>query len=107
MDSISSDRCKRSLLAFVLATLAFTPVQAQNLVSNPGFESGADDWHSLFSPFNVTAGAFSGAACAQVNLPVGNAPGIAQDMADKLQPGQSYTWTAWLRVSPSVPPPPR
>lgn len=91
-----------------LSVLTFNAAQAQNLVANPGFESGTDDWFS-FGPatFVVTGGGHSGTACAGITLPNGSVPGIGQLMSATLPPGQTYTWSAWLRVSPAVPPPAR
>lgn len=87
--------------------LAFNTSNAQNLVANPGFESGTNDWFTIGGSFAISGGGRSGAACAAIGLPNGFASGIAQFMGDKLKPGHSYVWSAWLRVSPAVPPPPR
>jgi len=94
--------------SIALVGMMLNAAQAQNLVTNPGFESGTNDWFS-FGPATVVAssGGHSGAACAGIALPTGSSPGIGQRMPPELQPGQTYTWSAWLRVSPTVPPPAR
>ena len=93
---------KAFLFSFALSA------QAQNLVANAGFESGTDDWFS-FGPANfvLNGGAHSGSACAAITLPNGSLPGIFQTMSAELQSGQTYNWSAWLRLSPTVPPPAR
>jgi hypothetical protein len=100
-------RLRTFLISIVLSVLTFNTSQAQDLVANPGFESGTDDWFS-FGPasFNVTGGGHSGNACAGITLPNGVLPGIGQLMSN-LQTGQTYVWSAWVRLSPTVPPPAR
>jgi hypothetical protein len=97
-----------TFLFLALLLLAFNSSPAQNLVANPDFESGTNDWFS-FGPatFALNGGAHSGNACAFISMPGGALPGIGQSIFSRLQPGQTYTWSAWLRLSPTVPPPPR
>lgn len=94
--------------AIALSVLMIPTVHAQNLVANPGFESGTDDWFS-FGPatFAISGGGHSGSACAGITVPGGSIPGIGQRMPAELQSGQTYTWSAWVRLSPTVPPPAR
>lgn len=82
--------------------------RAQNLLVNPDFESGTDSWFS-FGPANLTlsGGGHAGSGCALVSMPNGTLPGIGQMLSAEMRPGQTYTFSAWLKISPSVPPPAR
>jgi hypothetical protein len=92
-----------------LFMLVFNVACAQNLVDNPGFESGTNDWFNLSLgsvTFVVAGGGHSGSACAAITVPPGNWFSLAQSMIDEVPDGQSYTWSAWLRVSSTAPPTP-
>lgn len=80
-----------------LTCLVFNALNAQNLVTNPGFENGTTGWYG--SGLTISGvNTHSGSACGTVTVAAyGTACG--QDVSGKLQVGQTYTWSAWLRAS--------
>ena len=74
---------------------------AQNLVVNPGFESGdTAGWFAFGTP-TISAEAsqvHSGAYAAQVSNRTQTFMGIAQSFVGTLQAGQTYNVSAWVRL---------
>jgi glucuronoarabinoxylan endo-1,4-beta-xylanase len=89
--------------ALLLAALVFAGVcPAQNLVSNPGFESGdTAGWTGFgavaLSVQTTTVHAGSYAALVQNRTATWN--GLAQSLQAALQPGQVYHVSAWVRLA--------
>jgi len=76
-------------------------VAAQNLVSNPGFETAnTSGWFPFGSPsiFAQTSQVHSGMYAAEVTNRTATYMGIAQSFTGVLQPGQAYNVSAWLRL---------
>ncbi len=77
---------------------------AQNLVTNPGFETGnTTGWFAFGSPTLVaeTSQVHSGIYAAQVSNRTGTYMGIAQSFLGALQSGQTYNVSAWVRLAGS------
>jgi hypothetical protein len=89
------------LLAVAATVILFEPSHAQNLVTNPGFESGTTGW---YGPVGLTTSGtlvHSGSACGLAPLaPFGS---MGQSMLGKLQAGHTYNESAWLRASSGTP----
>ena len=85
--------------------LALDALNAQNLVTNPGFEDGLAGWLAGFGPLTTTGvSPHSGATCGvAVNLGAYASAG-GQSLLGKLQAGQTYTWSAWMRVASGTAP---
>ena len=74
---------------------------AQNLVTNPGFESDTTGWSgfgaSLSAPTNMP---HSGTRSAYVtNRTTGTWNGVAQSFLGVMQPGSTYSISAWVRLA--------
>jgi hypothetical protein len=101
--AVAAKRSWQILVCVTSTSLALHDSNAQNLVTNPGFENGTTGWYGgQLTATSITP--HTGSACGSATA---NAYGTAcgQDMLGKLQPGQTYTWSTWLRVasgSPSV-----
>lgn len=86
------------LFPVAMAALMFNSVHGQNLVLNPGFENGTDGWFWYANPLTTTSiSAYSGNACGTVAISA-YASGVGQIMLGRLQAGQTYTWSAWMRT---------
>jgi glucuronoarabinoxylan endo-1,4-beta-xylanase len=75
---------------------------AQNLVTNPGFETGnTSGWFAFGSPtISVeTSQVHSGTYAAQVTNRTATYMGIAQSFVGVLQAGQTYDVSAWVRLA--------
>jgi GH35 family endo-1,4-beta-xylanase len=86
------------LLGTLLSIAA--PASAQNLVTNPGFELGIQDWFA-FGPATISAPTtlpHTGAHSAFVADRTDTWQGIAQSMMDTLVPGQEYFISGWVRL---------
>src|SRR5664280_921909 len=74
---------------------------AENLASNPGFESGnTSGWFGFGSPTisAQTSQVHSGTYAGMVTGRIATYMGIAQSFQGILQSGQTYTVSAWLRL---------
>jgi Carbohydrate binding domain len=89
----------------LMCCLVFPAANAQNLVTNPGFEDGLAGWLVGFGPLTTTGvSPHSGATCGvAVNLGAYARAG-GQSVLGKLQAGQTYTWSAWMRVASGTAP---
>lgn len=88
------------LLLGLLATASLSS-QAQNLVTNPGFETGTTSgWFAFGTPtISVeTSQVHSGTYAAQVTGRTATYMGIAQSFAGVLQAGQTYDVSAWVML---------
>jgi hypothetical protein len=82
-----------------LTCLALTVLNAQNLVTNPGFEDGTNGWFgNQLTTISANPSPYSGSACGQALAPAYEVL-CGQDMLGKLQAGQTYSWSAYLRTS--------
>ena len=89
------------LLLLVWLAISSVSGQAQNLVTNPGFETGnTSGWFAFGSPtLSVeTSQVHSGTYAAQVSNRTATYMGIAQSFAGVLQAGQTYNVSAWVRL---------
>ena len=87
------------ILGFLL--LATVSVGAQNLVTNPGFETGdTTGWFAFGTPTIAaeTSQVHSGTYAAQVSNRTQTFMGIAQSFVGVLQAGQTYNVSAWVRL---------
>src|SRR5579859_764574 len=86
------------VIAFVLQA---GTAAAQNLVTNPGFETGnTSGWFAFGTPtISVeTSQVHAGTYAAQVSGRTATYMGIAQSFAGVLQSGQTYNVSAWVRL---------
>lgn len=73
---------------------------AQNIVTNPGFESGTSGWSARGTESIAVAGAaHSGAACLRSYNRTQTWHGVRQSVLGVLQPGRFYLCEAWVRTS--------
>jgi glucuronoarabinoxylan endo-1,4-beta-xylanase len=75
---------------------------AQNLVANPGFETGnTSGWFGFGSPilFAETSQVHSGAYACLVTNRTATYMGIAQSLQGVLQGGETYTISAWVKLA--------
>ncbi len=89
------------LVSLALLTIFNVSSQAQNLVTNPGFETGdTTGWFAFGSPtISVeTSQVHSGTYAAQVSNRTQTYMGIAQSFQGVLQAGQTYDVSAWVRL---------
>ena len=78
---------------------------AQNLVTNPGFEDGTTGWLASSAPLAVTTSApLSGSACGVVSTISSYGTIVRQDLLGKLRDRQTYTLSAWMRLSSGTAP---
>jgi len=86
------------VIGFVLQT-GLAP--AQNLVTNPGFESGNTSGWFAFGPPTLsvqTGQVHSGSYACLVTNRTSTWNGIAQSLVGVLQAGQNYDVSAWVRL---------
>jgi endo-1,4-beta-xylanase len=94
-------RCPRASLCLVAAVSLVRPAVAQNLLQNPGFESGTTDW-SGFGPVSLTAPTTlprTGSRSALVENRTATWNGVAQSLLGVVQPGTNYSINAWVRLA--------
>jgi glucuronoarabinoxylan endo-1,4-beta-xylanase len=87
------------ILGFLFSGAGF--VSAQNLVTNPGFETGdTTGWLAFGSPTIAaeTSQVHSGTYAAQVSNRTQTFMGIAQSFVGVLEAGQTYNVSAWVRL---------
>jgi glucuronoarabinoxylan endo-1,4-beta-xylanase len=89
-------------ISFALLAIFNVPGQAQNLVTNPGFETGnTTGWFAFGSPTisAETSQVHSGTYAAQVSNRTQTYMGIAQSLTGAgLQSGQTYNVSAWVML---------
>lgn len=73
----------------------FNASNAQNLITNPGFEDGTTGWECCLTTTSVNprSGSASGKSAVQS---FGTA--ARQFIPGKLQAGQTYNWSTWLKA---------
>jgi glucuronoarabinoxylan endo-1,4-beta-xylanase len=79
-----------------------TAAPAQNLVTNPGFETGNTSGWFAFGSCTISAESsvvHSGQYAALVSNRTATWNGIAQQLEGVLQPGQTYNVSAWLQLA--------
>ena len=87
------------ILGFLFLGAVFA--SAQNLVTNPGFETGdTTGWFAFGTPTisAETSQVHSGTYAAQVSNRTQTFMGIAQSFVGVLQSGQTYNVSAWVRL---------
>jgi hypothetical protein len=88
----------------VLTCLALGTLNAQNLVTNPGFENGMDGWLAGVGQLTTTSVVpHTGTTCGTANNLNSYATVGGQSLLGKLPAGQTYTWSAWMRVASGSP----
>ena len=93
-----------AVVSILLWMVASTAAQAQNLASNPGFETGDT---SGWTGFGATIGAessvvHSGHYAAVVTGRTQNWTGIAQEFEGVMEPWETYTISAWFELDGST-----
>ena len=88
---------QRILCAGALTCLGLQALNAQNLVTNPGFENGTTGWFGG-QLTTTSVGAFSGSASGAATVGA-YTTAAGQTMLGKLERGQTYTWSAWLKAA--------
>ncbi len=92
----------RGLVVLCGFLLAAGIAGAQNLASNPGFESGSTSGWFAFGPPTIAAQTLqvhSGTYAGLVTNRTSTWNGIAQSFQGILQPGQTYNISAWVRLT--------
>jgi endo-1,4-beta-xylanase len=93
---------KAAILSLALMMQLSMSINAQNLVTNPGFETGnTTGWFAFGSPTisAETSQVHSGTYAAQVSNRTGTYMGIAQSFSGVLQTGQTYNVSAWVMLT--------
>ena len=89
------------LILFVLLVISTVPATAQNLVTNPGFETGSTSpWFGFGSPTLTAESAVvhSGSYACAVTGRTASYMGAAQSLIGELQSGQTYNVAAWVML---------
>jgi GH35 family endo-1,4-beta-xylanase len=91
---------RSTILILMLALLGAVSLSAQNLFTNPGFESGTTGWTGNSSAvFTSVASQFhSGSRSAYLSNRMDTWHGIVQSVAGVLQNSNTYVVSAWARV---------
>jgi GH35 family endo-1,4-beta-xylanase len=97
---VSKLKFLRGLFRLSLLMLVALSLRAQNIVLNPGFESGAGNWFAWGSASisAATAQFHSGARAGWARNRVNAYDGIAQSVLGRVQTGASYRVSAWVRL---------
>ena len=70
-----------------------------NVLKNPGFENGIEDWEGRSCQIEaVTTPVHSGTKCAKVSERTDVWQGIKQSLLGKVQNGKTYKVSAWVRL---------
>ena len=88
-------------VSFALLAIFNVSGQAQNLVTNPGFETGTTTGWSPFGSCTIaaeTSQVHSGTYAAQVSNRSATYMGISQSFVGALQASQTYNVSAWVRL---------
>ncbi len=86
-------------LSLLVPTLAGAAEPPANLVTNPGFESGAAPWVARGpATLLVNTQAQTGAGAAWITNRSATWQGVAQSLLGKMRPGGSYFCAAWARA---------
>lgn len=95
-------QCARQCAVLVFGLLfAASAGIAENVLTNPGFESGTVGW-SGFGPVSFTAPTTlpqSGFRSALIQNRTAAWNGVAQSVRQVMQPGVTYTISAWVRLA--------
>jgi hypothetical protein len=96
----------------VAMVLSIACLRADNLVPNPGFESGDDGWQ-IFVPaaskeaspgfLVVSENPHTGANCAKLSATAPDRYAISSKSSIPVTAGEKYRLSAWVRFSDSVP----
>jgi endo-1,4-beta-xylanase len=83
--------------------VSFTPAFGDtNVLKNPGFENGTDDWADRSCKIEaVTTPVHSGAKSAKVSGRTAEWQGIKQSLLGKVLNGKTYKISAWVRLENS------
>jgi GH35 family endo-1,4-beta-xylanase len=98
---LASFHCPRPSLCVLAAVMLVRPAGAQNLLQNPGFESGTAGW-SGFGAVSLTAPPTlprTGSRSALVENRTAAWNGVAQSLLGVIQPGTNYSISAWVRLA--------
>ncbi|MBN1392718.1 MAG: endo-1,4-beta-xylanase [Sedimentisphaerales bacterium] len=84
----------------LILTQAATPVLAgENLVVNPGFESGTTGWYGSGCSFAVSDTVYrSGSQSGYAYDRTDTWNSISQSMLNKMQPGKTYHISGWMKI---------
>lgn len=85
---------------FLSLLVSFTPVFGDsNVLKNPGFENGIEDWSDRSCKIEVvTTPVHSGAKSAKVSGRTAEWQGIKQSLLGKVLDGKTYKISAWVRL---------
>lgn len=94
------------ILIFMFFLSSVLVPAAENLLTNPGFETGSlGDWFN-YGDCSVTVVQYaprSGNYCAYISNRTEDWNGVAQELVDRLQTGKYYNITAWVKLEGSQP----
>ena len=86
-------------LTLLLPSMARAAEPPANLVTNPGFESGAAPWVARgAASLLVSTQSHTGAGAAWITNRTASWNGVAQSLLGELRPGGSYFCAAWARA---------
>src|SRR3974377_1061409 len=95
-------RLRRRLGVMLLGLcLRATVSDAQNVLQNPGFETGNTTGWAAFGPTTIsveTTQVHSGTYAAQVQNRTATWNGISQSLVGLITPGQLYNFSGWVRL---------
>jgi glucuronoarabinoxylan endo-1,4-beta-xylanase len=97
-----NSRSNRKYILILMLVLLAGLAEAQNLVTNPGFETGdTTGWFPFGSPTisAETNQVYSGTYACLVANRTATYMGIAQSFVGDLQAGQTYNVSAWVRLA--------
>jgi hypothetical protein len=85
---------------FLSLLVSFTPAFGDaNVLKNPGFENGTDDWSDRSCKIEaVTTPVHSGAKSVKVSGRTADWQGIKQSLLGKVLNGKTYKISAWVRL---------
>src|SRR4051794_496661 len=87
----------RCFIYILILAFPIHAIIAQNLVQNPGFEAGTNNWLPFqASLVNSTLTTHSGTNAGAVSAD--GFGGIGQFLNEIPQPRQTYLWSAWIKA---------
>ena len=95
------------ILIFMFFLSSVLVLAAENLLTNPGFETGSlGDWFNYrdCQLLVVQYAPRSGNYCAYISNRTEDWNGVAQELVDRLKTGKYYNITAWVKLEGSNPP---
>ncbi len=88
------------LLLLIISLMAIRAEAAENILTNPGFESGTTGWSGFGCSFTTsTSIRRSGIRSGRAYNRSGDWSGIKQSLVGKMEDGETYFLSGWIRLS--------